>query len=95
MPERFTRDCGSTEAEWLRLLPAAAGAHALALQPGAATVAIGAGRLALRWQPLPPRRIALLALPRLEVHFEFSGLDAEARAAFLRHFDLTMQRGGG
>ena len=91
----FARDYGCSEAEWLRSLPRAVGAHALSLRDGAATVAIGAGQLRLQWRPLPPRRIALLNLPRLWVEFTFDGVAAEERQVFLRHFDLCLQRGGG
>ena len=93
--ERFERDYGCTEAEWLGWLPGAVRAQAPALRPGGASVAIGGGALELRWSPLPPRRIALLCMPRLAVTFAFEGVDTEARAAFMRYFDLFMQRGGG
>lgn len=93
--ERFERDCGCTEAEWLGWLPGAVRDHALTLQPGAAVVHIDGGTLQLRWAPLPPRRIALLAMPRLAVSFAFDGVGLESRAAFMRYFDLFMQRGGG
>jgi hypothetical protein len=44
---------------------------------------------------LPPRLIALLALPRLKVSLRgTAGSDAE-RAAMLARMDLAMQRGGG
>ncbi|HEX7385032.1 MAG TPA: hypothetical protein VF291_12015, partial [Burkholderiaceae bacterium] len=66
-----------------------------ALEPGAARVAIGAGSLALRWQVLEPRRIALITLPRLAVEFRFEGIAAASRAAVMRYFDLYLQRGGG
>lgn len=92
---RFERDCGCTEAEWLGWLPGAVRDHPLALHPGGAVVGIGEGRLHLRWHALPPRRIALLQMPRLAVHFEFEQVDDAARAAFMRYFDLFMQRGGG
>jgi hypothetical protein len=39
--------------------------------------------------------IALLRMPRLLVAFRFQGLDADARYAFMKRFDLYMQRGGG
>lgn len=96
-PERFSRDTNGTEADWLYRLPGACGTHALALDGNgrSARVRIGAGELALRWEVLPPRRIALVSLPRLLVHYHFSGLDAGAKAAFMRYFDLFMQRGGG
>lgn len=95
-PETFTRDQGSTEAEWLQSLPRAVGTHALSFPaPGQAEVAVGNGRLHLAWQALPPRRIALLNIARLEVHYRFEQVDAAERLRFMRHFDLTIQRGGG
>ncbi len=94
-PEHFERDMACTEAEWLGWLPGAVRSHVLSLGPGRALVQIDAGELALSWSPLPPRRIALLTLPRLAVRFQFTGLDAASRLAFMRPFDLWMQRGGG
>ena len=94
-PASFDRDVGCTEAEWLGWLPGACGMHALALAPGAATVAIGAGRLELAWSPLPARVIALMRMPRMAVRFRFEGLADDARQVFMRRFDLYMQRGGG
>ena len=93
--ERFERDCGCTEAEWLGWLPGAVRDHALTPRPGGALVHIGDGTLNLSWAPLPPRRIALLSMPRLGVRFDFDGVPADARADFMRYFDLFMQRGGG
>ena len=98
VPPTFEREHGCTEADWLRDLPAACGRHVLELgQPGQAEVLLeGGGTLSLHWQALPERRIGLISLPRLQVHYEFSeGLSAEARARFLRPFDLRMRRGGG
>jgi hypothetical protein len=94
-PARFEREMGCTEAEWLRWLPGAVGAHPLRIGPGQTDVAIGSGRLALTWQVLPPRQIALVRLPRLAVTFNFTGIDTPTREAFMRYFDLYMQRGGG
>ena len=94
----FTREHGSTESDWLRCLPGAVGPHRLTLgAPGEATVAIGpGGQLDLRWQVLPERRIALMRMPRMQVHYRFSGaLSDDERTRFLRYFDLFMQRGGG
>lgn len=93
--ERFERDMGCTESEWLGWLPQAIGSHAWARQGAGAEVRIGQGRLTLAWAPLAPRVIALLRMPRLLVTFEFEGLDAAERFAFMKRFDLYMQRGGG
>ena len=93
--ERFERDMACTEAEWLRWLPAAVGEHRWKLREGSATVRIGDGALALSWRTASPRVIALMRMPRLIVDFRFDRLDAAQRHAFMKRFDLYMQRGGG
>jgi hypothetical protein len=94
--ERFEREYGCTEREWCRWMPAATGGlERLDESPQAMVVRIGTGRLHLRWQVLTPRAIALLRLPRLAVTFAFEGVPLEDRLAFLRRFDLHLQRGGG
>jgi hypothetical protein len=93
--EDFERDMGCTEAEWLRWLPAAIGAHPWQPTVQAAEVQIGAGHLQLNWRPAAPRVIGLACIPRLLVSFRFSGLDDAQRHAFMKRFDLFMQRGGG
>jgi hypothetical protein len=94
-PEAFEREYGFTEADWLRCLPGAASPHELQIGPGGARIGIGVGALALHWAAQPPRRIALVRLPRLQVGFHFDGLDGAARESFMRRFDLFMHRGGG
>ncbi|WP_119154519.1 hypothetical protein [Caldimonas tepidiphila] len=94
-PSSFQRDMACTEAEFLGWLPGAVGTHAMRLDGAQACVRIGGGTLHLRWQVSPPRRIALITLPRLVVDFEFDGVDEPQRTAFMRYFDLFMQRGGG
>lgn len=94
-PAGFEREMGCTEAELLRWLPGAVNGRALTLRPRSAEVAIGSGRLALAWRELPPRRIALMSMPRLAIVFRFEGVDAGERHAFMRYFDLYTQRGGG
>ena len=91
----FEREYGCSEAEWLRWLPGAVRAQALTLSEGRAAVGIGTGHLRLQWRPLPPRRIALITLPRLQVRFAFEHVEDSARASFMRYFDLYLQRGGG
>jgi hypothetical protein len=97
VPEAFTRDYGCTEADWLRALPEATARHALQpAAPGAATVRLdGGGSLHLSWQGLPPRQVALVRLPRLQVDFRFEATADADRSAFMRYFDLVLQRGGG
>ena len=94
-PERFEREMGCTETDWLRWLPDAIGPHPWKLQEHSAGVCIGDGALGLKWQTAEPRVIALMRLPRLLVSFRFAGLDEARRYAFMKRFDLYMQRGGG
>ena len=93
--ERFDREMGCTEAEWLGWLPAALGAHPYKLQAQSAGVRIGDGALGLKWQEAAPRVIGLVSIPVLNVSFRFAGVDAPQRHAFMKRFDLYMQRGGG
>jgi hypothetical protein len=92
----FEREQGCTEGEWLSWLPGAVRGHALSLQsPGRAVIDIDGGTLAITWQTLPPRRIALISMPRMAIGYRFDGVDAAARSRFMQYFDLYMQRGGG
>lgn len=93
--EHFERDMGCTTAEWLGWLPAAIGEHRWQRSGDAARIEIGAGSLALSWEVRPPRVIALMRMPVLHVVFRFAGLDDAQRLAFMKRFDLYMQRGGG
>ena len=92
---QFDREMGCSEDEWLMWLPAAIGAHPWERDGDSATVRIGAGTLRLDWRTGAPRTIAQVRLPRLHVSFRFDGLDAQQRLAFMKRFDLFMQRGGG
>ncbi len=94
-PAAFSREMGCTEAEWLMWLPGACGGRPLALAGGTARLGLVNGALDLAWQVLPPRRIALITLPRLAVHFAFEDVPADERQRFMRYFDLYTQRGGG
>lgn len=94
-PERFERDVGCTETEWLAWMPRAIGAHPWQRVGSSIEVHIHTGRLTIHWRPLPERRIALLRLQRLQVVFTFEGLDGDQRRAFMKPFDLSIQRGGG
>ena len=95
--EAFDREHGFTATQWLDGLRSAVGAHALEVAADAsrARVRIAAGMLDLQWTALPPRRIALLQMPRLSVSYRFRDVTQLQRAQFMRHFDLVMQRGGG
>jgi hypothetical protein len=94
-PERFERDMGCTETEWMGWLPAALGDNAWQRDESCVQADIDPGSLQIHWQPAPPRVIGLFHIPRLLVRFVFAGLDEGQRYRFMKRFDLYMQRGGG
>lgn len=94
-PACFERDMACTEAEWLGWLPAAMGSSDWQRDGSCVHASLQGGKLSVCWQVAPPRIIALLRLPRLLVRFQFEALDETARYAFMKRFDLYMQRGGG
>jgi hypothetical protein len=94
-PEVFEREMGYALGEWLLRLPLAIGAHPWTQEGDTAQVVLGNGVLALAWRELPPRAIALMRMPRLQVRFVFLGLNDEQRFTFMKRFDLAMQKGGG
>ncbi len=94
----FDREMGCTLAEWLMWLPAAMGdVHWQQQGQGlkATWHSPADANLGIQWRVGEPRRIALLHMPRLHVQFKFQGLDEVQRYAFMKRFDLYMQRGGG
>ena len=92
----FDREQGVTEPEWRQMLPQALDGYSWRhTGPGAAEITIDAGRLQLGWTVLPPRQIALIRMPRLAVQYRFEGVSDAARQAFMKRFDLYIQRGGG
>ena len=94
--ESFSREYGCTQDEWLRWMPEAVHGHAWTQpQTDSLVVVIGSGTLHLEWKVLPPRSIALIRLPRMTVNFRFSGVNDDESIAFMKRFDLHLQRGGG
>ncbi|OGB38494.1 MAG: hypothetical protein A2461_08115, partial [Burkholderiales bacterium RIFOXYC2_FULL_59_8] len=84
--ERFEREMGCTEAEWLMWLPRAIGDNHWKQQAGAAGVRLGDGALGLKWQVGAPRVIGPISIPVFKVSFRFAGLDAQERHAFMTRF---------
>jgi hypothetical protein len=95
LPAQFVREMGCTEAEWARALPQAIGEHPWHTQGQCLHIRLPEGAVQIDWQVLPPRAIALLRMPRLQVRFDFGEVPDDARQRFMQRFDLYMQRGGG
>lgn len=97
VPADFEHTMGCTAADLLRCLPMALPQATIAVDPAAGVVhaVFSDGALLLTWRSLPDRRIALLAVPRLQVQFAYTGMAPERRYEVQRRFDLATQRGGG
>ena len=93
--QAFEREMACTQQDWLRWLPGAIGAHPWQSGLGWARIEIDEGALRIEWRVGEPRRIAMVTMPRLCVSFSFDRQDESQRLAFMRRFDLHMQRGGG
>ena len=91
------RDCEMTitQAEFLRLLPAAVDGATFKAAGGI----ISHGHDQRGWRitltPLPDLTHGLIRLERRRVVFSFRGYASEEIAAFFRRFDLYFARGGG
>lgn len=94
-PLAFEREMACTEAELRAWLPEACGQRELRWREQGVNCALAGGQVRLDWQTLAPRRIGLIALPRLAVRFSAQGVDSGDWQRFMRYFDLYTQRGGG
>lgn len=97
VPEQFERVMGCTKADLLSWLPRALPSASLTVDAAQSTctATLPEGHLQLTWLTLPPTRIALLVIPRLNVSFAYKGLSPEQRYQVQKRFDLETLRGGG
>lgn len=57
---------------------------------------LSGGNVQISFAPLPPVRLGgLLDMPRALIRLTFENVPADARAVFLRRFEIAFQRGGG
>lgn len=88
------RDMATTESEFRQGL-AFAFPQGVTERDGVFQVAQAGAAMEIAIVPLPPRVIALLRLPRLEVRIRFTAGTTEQQQAMLARMDRAMQRGGG
>ena len=87
-------EMGITRADFLRLLPAAVGQAPFYLE-GDEIHGDGAPSWRIKLREMPQRRIALLALPVLDVELVIDAPSGTEAKAFLDRFLLGFQRAGG
>lgn len=92
--ETLVRDMATTEREFRSGLSFAF-PEGVTEREGVFHVAHAGAVMEIRIAPLPPRVIALLRLPRLEVRIRFTAGTPEQQQAMLTRMDRAMQRGGG
>lgn len=88
------REVAATPAEYARLLELAFPGQVSTRAQSFHVVGPEAS-MEIVWRMLPPRRIALLCLPRLEIEIRCVSVSAAAFRTMLAHMDRAMQRGGG
>ncbi len=89
------REMGCTRAEFLRWLPGATRHAPMELNERKAVVHAGKVKVEISFSEAPPRSIAGVSMPVLQVSFRFSGAQASAYREFMAYFDLYTSRGGG
>lgn len=99
MSQPFRRIMGCSGSELVAWLPRALPKARLTIKSNTTSGSCHAhftdGHLLIEWKALEPRRIALLAIPRLDVSFSYIGLDMVQREEIQAYFDHPTQRGGG
>lgn len=55
----------------------------------------GDHRVVIQLTELPPRKIAMIVLPRCQVDFTFEGMKDADKQTFIHQFDQVFQKGGG
>lgn len=91
---REERTVSASTAEFWRGIKAAF-PEAVAEAHGVWIATDGSVSLTIRYQALPPLRIALLALPQLSLTLELTGGSAAEQQAMLDRLDRYTHRGGG
>jgi hypothetical protein len=89
------RVMGCTREDLSRWLVELTGGDHGMLAGGCARLELDWGTLTIEARTLPPRRIALLRLPQLEVRFRYDPAFRDRARAWITHFDHHSQRGGG
>ncbi|MGL1834630.1 hypothetical protein ACKVEX_13615 [Rhodocyclaceae bacterium SMB388] len=95
VPEHFEREVAASPAEFERDLRKAWPAGVTSGEGGVFRLGEAALALTIRVEPKGERRLGLLALPLLQVQYDFAGGDEAMRRALLLRLDRAMQRGGG
>ncbi len=92
---KFDKNMGITHSDFFRLLPKAMGDHPYTIDNNTVNADVDGGKLTISLGKQQERRIALMCIPFVIVSFDFNSVGDESVEAFVQHFDLHFQRGGG
>ena len=92
MTASVIKEMALTRAEFLRLLPGAAGD--LPHREDGDTVHVG-DAVSIELEPLPPRRLGRFEIPVMRVTLRFRGWSGDEARTFVQRFDRAFQKGGG
>ncbi len=90
----FTREMGTSHAEFFRTLPRAVGGQPYTIEDDRIILAEGERQVPISLSPQRERILASVKLPTTVVAFQFSGYTREEVERFMNHFDLCFHRGG-
>ena len=93
--ERLVREMGLSRKEFFRTLPAVVENLPSKIEENRITIGWSQGSVVIDLGPETDRKLGSLALPTMNVEFQFIGLNPSDREGFLAHFDRYFQRGGG
>jgi hypothetical protein len=93
--ERMVREMGLSREEFFRTLPFVVMDRPFQIEGDTISIGWSGGSVILRLGGNHGRKLGSLNVPVMRVEFEFFGLTPSDREAFLVHFDLNYQRGGG
>lgn len=92
---QFEKNMAITYSDFFRLLPNAMGEHPYTINGNTVNANVGDGKLTISLGEQQERRIALMRIAFVIVSFDFDSVGDEGIEAFVKHFDLHFQRGGG
>ena len=92
MTAPVVKDMALTRAEFVRLLPGAAGDAPVREVDGVFRVG---DVVSIALEALPTRRLGLFTIPAMRVTLRFHGGTDEDARDFVRRFDRAFQKGGG
>lgn len=92
---QYMREMAVTHADFYRILPRALQGYTYTVANNEVVANVADGQVVIRLGEERVRRIALVAIPYCEVHFDYQNLEDTDYLIFREQFELYYRRGGG